>query len=335
MRRNPWKIALVLGLAIAGIAVASGGTQEPPLNERVKRSIERGVAFLKGQQKDDNWEHVSPAITGNQGGVTALVLLALLHAGTPATDPAVKAGLKYLESVKSEATYVVALQTMVFCKADAAAYRAAIAEKIEWFKRTVRRKDGELGCAWGYGMFEHPSVDNSNTHFAVEALHVAAQANHKIGPEMWKEIQDRWINNQLASGGWSYPTKNVGAERVSMTAAGVACLAICAKHLPAEQIDANALKRGLTRLADTFTPERRPTAFRHYTWWGLVQAARLAGADRLKPTAGTEIACFEEVAKQILIRQSETGSWASSEALDGNPAIATSFAILALTNPPG
>src|SRR5262249_60892878 len=91
-----------------------------PLVEQVRKSIDRGVKFLRDQQRrDGSWEAeaVAPLMPG---GCTALALLALLNAGVKPDDPVVQNGLKYLRDLgvnDSSKVYVVGLMTMVFVEA--------------------------------------------------------------------------------------------------------------------------------------------------------------------------------------------------------------------------
>ena len=52
------------------------------------------------------------------GGVGALCTLALLNAGVEPDDPTDTEGARYLRTIRPERTYVVALQTMVFARAE-------------------------------------------------------------------------------------------------------------------------------------------------------------------------------------------------------------------------
>ena len=59
-----------------------------------------------------------PNIMGYPGGMTSLCTLALLNAGLEPADPQIQKALEYLRKIKPEMNYVIALQTMVFCRAE-------------------------------------------------------------------------------------------------------------------------------------------------------------------------------------------------------------------------
>src|SRR3569623_2433540 len=83
--------------------------------EQVRESIDRGVAYLKREQKNDGaW----PDPVGYPGGVTALCTLALLNCGVPPNDAQVQSAVNYLRKLEPSMTYSTALQTMVLCAAE-------------------------------------------------------------------------------------------------------------------------------------------------------------------------------------------------------------------------
>ncbi|MFQ3592369.1 MAG: hypothetical protein SNJ82_04155, partial [Gemmataceae bacterium] len=76
------------------------------LVERIKKSIDAGVKYLRSQQRGDGgWDGLMNG--QNNGGWTALSCLALLTAGVPATDPAIERGVTFLKALKTTRTYVV------------------------------------------------------------------------------------------------------------------------------------------------------------------------------------------------------------------------------------
>src|SRR5262245_26223512 len=96
-------------------SVAAG---DDALVEKVNASIESAKKFLLSQQsKEGNWEFAG-AGRGYPGGWTALVTLALLQAGVPPEDKAIQQSLVYLRTLPPRLTYVVGVQTMVFCIAS-------------------------------------------------------------------------------------------------------------------------------------------------------------------------------------------------------------------------
>src|SRR5262245_29112239 len=75
---------------------------EEELVEKVRRTIDEGVRYLKNQQAKNtgNWEGiVLGGLLDMEGGVTALATLALLNCGLRVEDPTVKKALDYLETL--------------------------------------------------------------------------------------------------------------------------------------------------------------------------------------------------------------------------------------------
>src|SRR5574338_453100 len=93
---------------------------EEELVEKVRKAIDDGVRFLKKEQSRTqwNWEGVVLNLLADmEGGVTALVTLALLNCGLKPTEIEVAKAIEYLRTLPPKKTYVVGLQTMVFAEA--------------------------------------------------------------------------------------------------------------------------------------------------------------------------------------------------------------------------
>ena len=118
-----------------------------------------------------------------EGGCSQLATLALLEAGVPAKDPAVAKAVEYLVKLEPKKTYVVSLQTQVLARADPKKHAKQIQKNADWLIEKAVRKDGKLE-GWSYP--GHDLTDNSNTHFAVVALHAAAQAGAKVDAKIWE-----------------------------------------------------------------------------------------------------------------------------------------------------
>lgn len=194
--------------------------------EELRQAIDRAVAYLKGRQGADGaW----PDWPLQRGGVTALCTLALLSAGVEPDDPAIQKALKYLRGVKPAMTYVVSLQTMVFCRAEPTKDLVQIHENVKWLERTQIR-DGARKGAWSY---PGSSGDNSNTQFAILALYEAERAGVKVSAQTWRLANAYWNDCQNDDGSWGYIKGMAGTG--SMTCAGITSLVITAdKVQPAD-----------------------------------------------------------------------------------------------------
>src|SRR5262245_16913550 len=106
--------AVTCGLVLSGPMLAPAKPKTDPLVEKVRKAIQGGVKYLRSkQQEDGSWEIDIFGRTRYPGGWSSLALLALLNAGVPPEDKAIKKGLEYLRSLEPKQTYVRALQTMV------------------------------------------------------------------------------------------------------------------------------------------------------------------------------------------------------------------------------
>ncbi len=107
---------MVTALLVASVLwCVPNATAQEVSSKEVNYAIERGVDFLKSKQNaDGSWvEH-----PGQEGGMTSLVLIALLSCEVPPEHPVVKNGIKYIKQFPPTKTYAAALQTMALAAAD-------------------------------------------------------------------------------------------------------------------------------------------------------------------------------------------------------------------------
>jgi hypothetical protein len=307
----------VVSLALtAAIAVAAAPARAAVTGAQVKKAVERGVAYLKASQLNNGrW-----ADYGNyEGGPTALAVLALATAGLSKDDPAVRAGLIALSAVPNERTYVVALKAMAFAAADPAGYKGhlqvCVDDLIRW-----QNDDG----TWTYGSptrFRYHG-DNSNTQFALLALHEAARAGAKVPPQAY-EKSDRWFRNSQneLNGGWPYP-RATGKATGTMTAVGVASLFItggalhhgrekgyvngaapgCGEYLQDKNIVAGL--EWLARNFDRNAPPGGELQYLYYWYYAFERVGVLAGMRYFG-----EHDWFRLGAERLVGLQKDDGSW--------------------------
>src|SRR3954452_3268905 len=99
---------LVIVLVLFAASLHAQPTNEP-LVVQVKNGIDRGIDFVRRQQRPDgSWEiNQTPQVM--EGGQTCLATLALLTRGLPPSDKNVQGGLKYVRRLESSNTYIRAL----------------------------------------------------------------------------------------------------------------------------------------------------------------------------------------------------------------------------------
>ncbi len=161
-------------LAIALFAIGLSGSVVGSLRaevtaEQVRQAIDRGVKYLMSQQHNNgSWDDP----VGYHGGISALCTLALLNAGVEPSDPKIQKALEHLRGVKSEMTYVVSLQTMVFARAEPERDRLLIGNNVRWLQSTQITR-APLKGAWSYSGPSSPGGDGDNSNSQFAALGVA------------------------------------------------------------------------------------------------------------------------------------------------------------------
>jgi hypothetical protein len=339
-------VALALGVIVLPSpppARADDKEDEDQLVDKVRKAIDNGVTYLKGQQREGNWELGLGGFT-YKGGSTALVMLALMTAGVKPTDPSIRKGLVYLRGISPSQTYVVGLQTMVFIQAAQKVDAERIGRNVKWLL-DARHEDG-----WSYtkpAARGSRGADNSNSQYALLALHEAIGARQKVDAKALKAVRDFYIKTQIG-GGWGY--KPAIRPSMAMTTAGLCNLIITGLDLSTGKAklrtDGSAVNCGeykenkpvmaaINWIGDRFPAELTqrnagdfsPSPF--YTLYGIERAGRLTGQRYFGGHDWYEVGC-----RYLVSAQKRDGSWEGNRGrfqLDSWPAVATSFALLFLS----
>lgn len=336
---------LILTLLVTATVFARAATAEADIDaEQVRASIDHAVAYLKRQQTAGGaWRDQ----IGYAGGVSSLATLALLNAGVPPDDEAMQKALKYLRGLKSTQTYVVALQTMVFCAAEPKKDLLLIRQNAKWLEDTQVRS-GERKGAWSYPA--GPSGgggDPSNSQFALLALYEAERAGIKVSERTWRLAMTYWQQLQLPDGSWRY--SGVQAASGSMTCAGISSMIIAAGELnagDAQVIDGvvqccgsqnanDSIDRGLAWLERNFSVHTNPSgAGRGATQnnWLLYYLYGLERAGRMSARRFIGQHDWYREGAEMLVREQDnlSGFWKGTGPHETNELIGTSFALLFL-----
>ena len=339
--------ALCAGVDRTGLPLHIGAGAEISA-EDVRRSIDRGIKYLTQQQNPNgSWAEFG----GFRGGTTALCTLALLNAGLEPSDPQMQRALRYLRKINPDSTYVVALQTMVFSRAEPEKDRMLIARNVEKLENSELVDAGGRG-SWSYfsrkpgmnrgGRNIGPGAawvglgDNSNSQFALLGLYEAEQVGVKSSDKTWRFARKHWEEGQHPDGSWGY-VGSIGPGMDTMTCAGISSLVIaadrmqppdarvvngrilcCASREDAEKDD--GVERGLDWLGRNFSISRNPRLYYHY---GLERAGRLTARRYIGKHDW-----YREGADYLVRRQDPlSGFWNG----DGNDLVSTSFALLFLS----
>lgn len=309
----------------------------------VARAIKLGVAYLKLAQDDKGgWREIIP----QNCGASALVTLALLNCGENPESPAMRNALDYLRKKPPEATYSVALQTMVFC---------ALTRKSKEDLPLIERN-----CRWlvskqlKNGSWSYPASggDPSNSQFALLALHEGQRAGVKLADdersnaEVWKECLTKaeayWHGLQLPDGSFPYDSPE---GRGSMTCAGIASLIITASELSSMEAQPdgdsvqccgggddrkNRLAAAMRWLAANFQVAKNPNneGYHFYYLYALERAGRMTGSRFIGKSDW-----YREGAQQLLSHQDKLGGgqFTSHSRFEGPVIVDTAFALLFLS----
>ncbi len=317
---------------------AAAGDDE--LVGKVKKSIDDAIDYLKGQQQPGGeWAQTGGA--GYEGGWTGLATLALLQAGVPPTDKCIQNGLKALRKVTPRHTYVVGLQTMVFCLAGDKDDAPRIKRNVEWLESALT-SDG-----WGY-VNPPTSKDNSNTQYAMLGLHEAIQAGYPVSEKTLTTVRDLYLNTQHKDGGWAYDPRSKSGAYLTMTTSGLCNLLITGLDLAkgkavllddgsakdcGKYVDNKAVVEACAWLGNNFPAEiNNENAVRlrspFYALYGIERAGRLSGQRFFGGHDWYEVGC-----RWLTKTQRANGSWAGAGAghtFDREPVLATGFALLFL-----
>lgn len=333
------RLACTLILSAVMIPAVQAQRPQDDLAEQTRKSIDRGVRFLKQQQGGNgNFERGGVGGFGaTGGGQTCLALLAMLNAGVPATDQSIVDGLKIVRALQTRGTYVVGLQTMVLAEVGQPRDLLMIQRNVDWLLQPLRA--GENFVGWSYGEI-NGGGDFSNTQYALLGLHAGKQAGAKIPPEAWAIIRHLYMRSQSNAGTWGY-TVGDGSGRQTMTLAGLCGLVISGMELAAgqQQLDRETgvakrcgeyaedakIRRTLDWLAKPGNFSYDLGQHRYYNIYGIERAGRLSGqrfmADR---------DWYREGCEYLIKAQQDDGSW-SGGAFDGGTIGSTAFALLFLS----
>jgi len=301
---------------VTALAAAPATVADPQLAAAdVEKAIARAVQFLKSTRNADGTWPDKPIYAG---GLTPLCMLALLHAGVPADDPAMAQSLAHLRRFDATSTYAASLQTMVFCYADPKRDQQLITRNIRWLE-TKQHKAGDKEGMWAIpddGTPDH--TDNSMTHFALLALYEAERVGVAVSDETWRMALGYWNRSQNTDdGSWGWGPGHPGTG--SMTSAGIVSIMIASGKLAAptpldgEVVDCcrsdqpnKAIDRALGWLEKHFTARANPGTPFWYTYY-LYSLERFGRLTAQRLIAGHD--WYREGTAHLLSRQQDDGSW--------------------------
>jgi hypothetical protein len=319
----------------------------------VDESIKAGVQYLLSRQ--DKASGAWAEYKGEPGGLTALITLALLNCGVPKDHEQVKAALDYLEKIElPQQTYSTSLQIMVFAQADPVNFKLRIHKLAGWLEsHQIREAGNDTKGGWSYRS-TNARADNSNTQFAMLALHEAERAGVKVDEQTWQLALNYWVQP-----GMQHPNGGYGYERGhppsgSMTCAAIASLIIAYDRLSqgearvengriqccGNQDSREPLDNALKWMANHFSVDRNPSAgigplqtggspnWLLYYLYGMERVGRMSGQRFIG-----DHDWYREGCAKLLKHQKDTlnNSWVGDGIIENDPLVATPLALLFLS----
>jgi hypothetical protein len=336
-RRRRLGVALGLGAVLLAVALHGlVGAAEAIRPGEIQRAVEKARDFLVRQQKGDGWWEAMHS-ADKRVGATGLVLLALGNAGLDAQDLAVRRGLAWLRSQEPADTYAVSLQTLALAMLAPEADLAILERNARWLE-DGQVKAGPGAGSWSYRQSPNGGTgDNSNTQFALLALHEAARAGVRVQDDTWRRSQQYWVSCANADGSWGYSGRSPGTG--SMTCAGIASVWITTEQIGAPDAQAanesvsccgggrspDVLERGLGWLGRKFAVTQNPgtgsDTWLYYYLYGLERVGRFTARryigehDWYREGARMFVDAQDRLSGQFVARRIEDATVATSFAL--------------------
>lgn len=333
-------------------AEETGYKLNPSLRGEIKDSVDRGLKFLRSEQKPDgSWE--------NHPGLTALAVSAFMKSPRKYTEddgPFIRNALQYLANLAKPdgsiyldtlPNYNTALCLSALSHSDNPKYETVIKNaqdflvQLQCDESVGYTKEDKFYGGIGYGSDERP--DMSNLGFALEALKSSGLSeDNKVwenAVQFIQRCQNRSESNDQAwaanDGGFVYSpgdskageTKSYG----SMTNTGITSF-----------FYAN-VKKGDPRIEDAFrwikehyTLNENPNMGKqglYYYYHTLAKALHHYGQTTIKDAHGVSHNWKEELANKLLNLQREEGFWVNENKRwwEGNKVLVTSHSVLALS----
>ncbi|MBL8725000.1 MAG: hypothetical protein JNK49_13200 [Planctomycetes bacterium] len=314
-----------------GKAAAQRGTDPddaPALRSAIDLALDRArPALLRHLQ-----QATTDSITGP--GLLALLLLAAIHDGVAADDPGLQAGLAALAKGKPNDTYSLALRLLVLDAWPDFPKRTELA-KVDT-AQLLRHQDSSGSFGYGHG----GGWDLSNTQYAALGLRAARSLGATVPKAVFERLGRHVIAQQGNYGGFGYASAGAkDSGYASMTAAGIAVLAICRQALDQETPE-SVWSKHIARGWQWFvrTPEcigSLEQTWTYYFHYGLERAAILCDVEKV---GGKD--WYAHGAAMLVDAQGPGGGWQDGRVAgfggprakgpDPGEPVATAFAVLFL-----
>ncbi len=337
-----------------------------PDRQQYQSTVDRAIRYLTMAQADDGSIGAHIGI-----GPTALATLGLLRSGRTESDPQVEKALNYLQEYVQEnggvytpggriSTYETCIALVCLQAANGSGTYDEIIRKGNEFIRTgqwdeSRDKDKSDLYYGGTGYGGNSRPDLSNTAFFVETLRTcgAAADDESIQKALvfisrCQNLEGEHNTTQFAAkvndGGFYYTcvvgggpgeerqTANGGLRSYgSMTYSGLKSMIYAG--LTKEDPRVKAATDWIRKNYDVSTNPGMGDAGLYYYYHTFAKSLDALGIDQLEDAAGVKHDWRRELTAELARRQQQDGSWANENIrwMEGDPNLATAFALLALS----
>jgi len=367
--RMGFAAAVVMVSACLSVLATSLWATEPrivgPDPQRYEAAVSRAIQFLAAQQAENGSVSAQIGI-----GPTAMATLGMLRTGRSTKDPQVAKGLKYIEEYIQESggihvpgsripTYETCIALVCLNEANRDGHYRKTIEAAEAFVRKGQwdesrgkdKADLSYGGA-GYGGKSRP--DLSNTAFLVDALKScgAAAADPAIQKALvfasrCQNLESQYNTTKFASkindGGFYY-TCTLGKQDEEREAAGgglrsygsMTYSGLKSMIYAGLAKDDPRVKAALGWIRKNYDVKNNPgmgDAGLFYYYHTFAKALDVLGADEFEDAQGVKHDWRRDLAEELIRRQNENGSWVNKNSrwMEGDPNLATAFALLALS----
>ncbi|MGK0358601.1 MAG: hypothetical protein ACI9U2_000890 [Bradymonadia bacterium] len=348
-----WIFATCLALALPLTAGAQAPLIEPALGAQAKKSVDKGLKFLRYKQEE----------TGSYGkhvGLTAMVVIAFTSSHREykgSEGPFISRAVEWLaKQARADGaitgdgtpTYNTALAIMALHAVDKVKYKALIEAgqkflvKFQSDEDHNYKKTDKFYGGIGYGGDERP--DLSNLQYALEAL---SKTDFDPKSDVWAKADvfisrcqnrsesndQKWAGND---GGFMYaPEQSMAGGTASygaMTFAGLKSLLFTQAKK-----DDPRVKAAWSWVSKNYDFDQHPgmgtTAYFYYLQ--TAAAALEAFGEKFVPDAkGRKHAWSKDLVVKLMAQQAEDGSWVNKNPKywEGNPVLSTARAVTTLSH---
>ncbi|MEN6457830.1 MAG: prenyltransferase/squalene oxidase repeat-containing protein [Thermoguttaceae bacterium] len=362
-------MAAAVCLALAGpraVAHDAKAGQPGPDPKLYQTTVDRAIAFLTSRQSPEG------ALSPQLGiGPTALYALGLLRAGRSPSDPQVAKSLAFLEEASQETggihmpggripNYETCVALLCFKEANRGGRYDKIIKNAENFLREGQaderkgkeRSDVAYG-GMGYGGRTRP--DLSNTAYLLDALKACGATVDDPAVQKALAFASRCQNlesehnttkyaSKVNDGGFFYTpvlskqdesrqTPGGGLRSYgSMTYSGLKSMVYAG--LTKDDPRVKAALQWIRKNYDLKSNPGMGEAGLYYYYHTFAKALDVLGQDEIEDAKGVKHDWRRELTEELARRQKANGSWvnANTQWMEGDPNLATAFALLALTH---